>query len=87
MSRFHDRRKPARPALRLTAGGLEYLDTKPADGTAPTNSTGQVLFPGDVLALDGDDYQDFMKKFQIINDTNGSNGVIDGAFLKGNTRS
>jgi hypothetical protein len=57
-----------------------------ADGTPPTATEGQLLNPGDIFTVDGDDYQDFMKKFQIINNTAGSNGTIDGAYLKGNVR-
>jgi hypothetical protein len=57
-----------------------------ADGTAPTNTggnMGMLMAVGDELKLIGADYQDFLRNFKIINAADGSNGAIRGAGISG----
>jgi hypothetical protein len=54
-----------------------------ADGTSPTASVGTRMDPGDVLVLSGNDYNDFLKNFEFINLTAGSNSSLEGAGLDG----
>jgi len=51
--------------------------------SAPTASTGKPQQVGDELLFVGNNYEDFLKIFQIINDTAGSNGTVKGVFMTG----
>tara|TARA_Y100000310_G_scaffold329089_1_gene398333 strand:- start:2374 stop:2676 length:303 start_codon:yes stop_codon:yes gene_type:complete len=55
-------------------------------GSVPTATTGLLLNPGDSLVLVGNDYGDFLRNLNIINNTAGSNGVLRGVFMTGYDR-
>jgi len=54
-----------------------------ADGTDPTNDSGVLLKSGDVLMLFGNDYNAFLNRFSFINDVDGANSRLEGAYLDG----
>lgn len=49
----------------------------------PTATTGNLRKVGDTIMFVGNDYGDFLRKFQIINNTGGSNGTVKGVFMNG----
>jgi hypothetical protein len=49
----------------------------------PTATTGNLRQPGDTILFVGNDYSDFLRRFQIINNTAGSNGTVKGVFMNG----
>jgi hypothetical protein len=55
-------------------------------GSVPTATSGYLMNPGDVLALVGNDYGDFLRNLQIINNTSGSNGELRGFYMTGYDR-
>jgi hypothetical protein len=57
-----------------------------ADGTSPTASSGIPMNVGDVMLFVGNDYGDFLRKMEIINQVAGANGAIEGAALTGYDR-
>jgi hypothetical protein len=54
-----------------------------SSNSSPTAALGTLQFPGDVLQFVGNDYGDFLRNFQIINDTAGANGRVQGVFMNG----